>query len=309
MDNITESSLLPVIFVPEVGVTDRDAAIKVLVEKLFSFRSGSVSKYKSDHVCEKVIDRENTQSTGVGGYMAFPHVRLENWGPMAMVVGLSREGINFKCPDKTPAKIICLLISDINEPYIILKVMANTIRLLSESGQMDKLFDDGATDAEKQEMFYQCRANAFGHILASDIARPVKQAVSLETSIEEATHIMHLQNQDILPVVKEGKIFCGEISCLEVFQYGMPDFFKQLHTISFVRHIDPFERYFCIKKDLRVKDLYRKDVQPLSRDKTLVEIIFEMTVKKRSKLFVVDSKGVLVGAIDRFTIIDKILFF
>ena len=64
-----------------------------------------------------------------------------------------------------------------------------------------------------------------------------------------------------------------------------------------------------IGKNLKVKDLYVKDVDALVEDKTLVEIIFEMTVKKRSHLFVVKDDRTLIGVVDRFTIIDKILFF
>ena len=41
----------------------------------------------------------------------------------------------------------------------------------------------------------------------------------------------------------------------------------------------------------------------------MVEIIFELTVKRRDKLFVVNIEGSLAGFIDRFSVIDKILFF
>ena len=89
-------------------------------------------------------------------------------------------------------------------------------------------------------------------------------------------------------------------------QYGMPDFFKQLNTISFVRHIDPFEKYFKIKRDLKVRDVFADDSKPIQKDSTLIEVIFEMTVKNKSKLFMVDEDGTLAGVIDRFCIIDKI---
>ena len=133
--------------------------------------------------------------------------------------------------------------------------------------------------------------------------------VTLETSIEEATHIMHLNRLDVLAVLKENSEYCGEISCLDIFEHGMPDFFKQLNTVSFVKHIDPFEKYFKIKGDLKVKDFYKRGDSSIKDTATLLEIIFNMTVKKKSKLFVVKEDGRLAGVIDRFCIIDKVLFF
>ncbi len=120
---------------------------------------------------------------------------------------------------------------------------------------------------------------------------------------------MHLDRRSILPVVNENNRFYGEISCYDIFAFGMPDFFRQLQTISFVRHIDPFEKYFNIKKGLSVKDLDLKEGKGIKKDSTLLEIVFEMTVKKKSKLFIVEDDGTLSGVIDRFCIIDKILFF
>ena len=119
---------------------------------------------------------------------------------------------------------------------------------------------------------------------------------------------MHLSKLDILPVIDEDDMLIGEISCLDIFSYGIPDFFNQLQTISFMKYLDPFEKYFKFKKDLKVKDIYKSDVNTIKRDATLIEMIFEMTTRNKSKLFVV-RKGKLVGVVDRFTIIDKILFF
>jgi predicted transcriptional regulator len=60
---------------------------------------------------------------------------------------------------------------------------------------------------------------------------------------------------------------------------------------------------------MKVQDIAIRDVEPVSQDSTLLEMIFQMTVKGRSKLYVVGEDGKLTGAIDRFCIIDKILFF
>jgi predicted transcriptional regulator len=90
---------------------------------------------------------------------------------------------------------------------------------------------------------------------------------------------------------------------------GLPDFFNQLQTVAFVRHIDPFEKYFQIKSDISVKELYTGKTCKMSEDNTLMEIIFALTVQNYNRIFVVDSRGCLTGEIDRFSIVDKIMFF
>ena len=120
---------------------------------------------------------------------------------------------------------------------------------------------------------------------------------------------MHLHHLDVLPVLDDENKFYGVICCLDIFAYGIPDFFNQLHTVSFVRHIDPFEKYYRIRKGLKVKDLIKRDLSSaISKKDTLLEIIFQMTVKQHSHLYILDE-GCLAGEIDRFSIVDKILFY
>jgi predicted transcriptional regulator len=50
--------------------------------------------------------------------------------------------------------------------------------------------------------------------------------------------------------------------------------------VSFVRQIDPFDKYFSFKKTLKVRDFVNKDIVIISEDETLMEIMFLITVKK-----------------------------
>ncbi|MDP8266367.1 MAG: PTS sugar transporter subunit IIA [Candidatus Aceula meridiana] len=293
----------------DVKARTKEGVIAELVEKIYQKEGMATHPVSKEKACAEVVSREKTQTTAIGSGLAFPHARIDGWGQFKIAMGISRQGIDFDSVDKKPVKIIFLFISDSAEPYLVLQAMSAIIRFLNDQNNIEKLLKEDLSAqalADKFKKFYVSTPN---QILARDLARPVKDITTLETPIDEATRIMHMKHIDILPVVDDCRRFCGELSCLEVFQYGMPDFFKQLNTISFVRHIDPFEKYFHIRKNLKVKDLYIKNVDVLFEDKTLVEIIFEMTVKKRSHLFVVREDKTLIGVIDRFTIIDKILFF
>ncbi len=297
------------LIIPDLDVKTRGDAVKALISRVFMDKVVEKYPVSIDDAWEAVMKRESLQTTGIGNGLAFPHARIEGWGRFSMAMAVCREAIEFKSLDGKPVRFIFLMISSPDEPYIILQTMSAIIRFLNDAGDGDVLFKDPENIKDLLQSFLRKDIETTEQILARDIARPVVNYVSLDTSVEEVTRTMHLKRSDILPVVDGNNKFRGEISCCDIFEYGMPDFFKQLNTISFVRHIDPFEKYFSIKRDLKVRDIFTERGGSIRKDNTLLEVIFEMTVRKRAKLFMTDEEGELAGVIDRFCIIDKILFF
>jgi CBS domain-containing protein len=177
---------------------------------------------------------------------------------------------------------------------------------LSEQKNLDEIFN--AADAGKiAGILNNAGGDIHKSVLAREIMRPVSRYITLDTTIEETMRIMHQSKLDILPVVDDDNTLRGQLSCPRIFSYGVPNFFKQLQTVSFVKYLDPFEKYFRYCGNLKVKDIYDPSVVSVNLESTLMEIIFEMATRFRSRLYVVD-KGKLVGEIDRFCIIEKILF-
>lgn len=299
--------ITPKLIISDLKAKTKEEAIRILIDKLFELKpKQSINK---EETYRAVINRENLQSTGIGEKIAIPHARIEGWKEFALVIGISKEGIDFQNPDKSPARLICLMISPAENPYTILQTMAAIARFIKNINGVDILLGSASTAEAICEEFKKSEIKTSSLILAHDIMRAAKYILKLDTPIEEVIQTMHLNYIDVLPVVNENNKFCGQLSCLDIFEYGIPNFFKQLHTVSFVRHIDPFEKYFKIKRQLKVKDLLKDKRTTISKNATLIEILFELTVKNKSRLFVVDDNGMLEGVIDRFNIVDRILFF
>ena len=297
----------PDLIVADLKAKTKVEAIRELAEKLLSKRPACIDKNLTvDQLTEKAMDRENVQSTGLGSGLAFPHARIEQCSEFACVIGYSSEGIDFKSRDGQKAHLICLMVSCIGKPYIILQVMASLARFISEEGL--ELQNKTMTQDQIHSLLFNNISVTRKQILARDIMRPTRKTINIDDSVQNAARVMHLNHIDILPVVDQDGNLMGEVSCLDIFRYGIPDFFNQLQTVSFVKHIDPFEKFFKFQKELLIKDIYNHRAPSVNEDITLMEIIFEMTVKNHAVLYVVDD-GKLTGIIDRFSIIDKILFF
>lgn len=298
----------PELIVEDLKIQTKEQAISALVERIFQVGADDCLKnLPRRKLYEEVMNRENIHTTATGNGLAFPHASIEQCLDLIICIGISREGIDFKSPDSKSCNIICLMISPVYKPYIILQSMGIFERIFADKKTLDKILS-GLTAQQITEAIKNT-ANAIPKIItAREVMRTNIKPVNLDTTIEETAQIMHLKQADILPVVNANNMFCGEISCLKIFAYGIPDFFNQLATVSFVKHLDPFEKYFKLRKELKVRDLYDGTAKVITTDTTLLEIIFEMTAKNRSSLFVVDN-GNLVGEVDRFSIIDRILFF
>jgi len=55
-----------------------------------------------------IYERESIQSTGVGGGVAIPHVRIEEVLRPVLGVGLSRDGVDFDSLDNEPVNVLVL---------------------------------------------------------------------------------------------------------------------------------------------------------------------------------------------------------
>ena len=296
------------LIITDLQATDKAQAIGELVERIFEVETeetlGSVAIEEVKHA---MLERERIQSTGLGNALAFPHARLEGFGDLAVAIGICKGGVDWGSLDGNDCNVICLMVSPTNRPYLILQTMALFSRFFSDTSHIRGIL--GQMQPEKiADMIKVGQMSISKSVLAEDVMRPVEKKVRLEDSVEEVARVMHLNRLDILPVVDDDDVLVGEISCLDIFSYGIPDFFNQLQTISFMKYLDPFEKYFKFKKDLIVKDIYDHNANTIMKDATLIEMIFEMTTRNNSKLFVI-REGKLVGVVDRFTIIDKILYF
>jgi mannitol/fructose-specific phosphotransferase system IIA component (Ntr-type) len=110
--------------VPELKATDRDGAIRELVQSLAT--AGALPAEAVDEVVGALIKREQNGSTGFGKGVAVPHVKHPKITAMSGTVGRSANGIDFAALDHQPVYSVVLLLSPENAPQQHLQAM-NTV--------------------------------------------------------------------------------------------------------------------------------------------------------------------------------------
>lgn len=84
-------------------------------------------------------NREELGSTGIGGGVAIPHVRLKNIPSLRVALGRSVEGVDFAAVDGRPVHIFFLLLAPEEATGDHLKALACISRLLKSPGVKEAL--------------------------------------------------------------------------------------------------------------------------------------------------------------------------
>lgn len=85
-----------------------------------------------DVIAEKVIDRENMMSTGIGSNVAVPHARFTELKKPLVVAARSESGVDFNAIDGKEAKLIFMILSPINDQQSQIQILADISRIFQD---------------------------------------------------------------------------------------------------------------------------------------------------------------------------------
>jgi nitrogen PTS system EIIA component len=131
LDSLTEPELI----FPDLDSPDRDAVLRTLAARVAAHEGLA----DVDGLYERLLEREQLGSTGVGSGVAIPHCKLEGLSEVVMAVGISREGIEFGAIDTEPVRLFFLVVSPTEAPAAHLQVLASISRWLKKNSHVSRL--------------------------------------------------------------------------------------------------------------------------------------------------------------------------
>lgn len=200
---------------------------------------------------------------------------------------------------------ICLVLAPRDRPVQEVRLLEQLRRIAADAAYRD--FVDRATDPEALAAWLDTRLRQVeGTLTARDLMRPSLGRVGPDDPLPQLVGRMAAHGVDCVGVTDADRRLLGQVTATGLFTHGVPDFFRQLRSVSFIPEFDPFERYFAEEGGLSVGDVLETSVSALPPDATILEVVFELSVKGHTKVFVVEE-GRLVGVIDRIRVLDRIL--
>jgi len=260
----------------------------------------------SASIYDEVEKREKIGSTGLGDGIAFPHARLDGLERPLIAFAVIPDGVDFESPDERPARFVFLFLFPAQRVELGVKIHASCGRFLMQPEIQQALL--AAPDAGAiREVLSHNDPEIDAPVIALDLMRPKRFRIEKTTPLHEATQLMHRHRTLAAPVLDENDRVLGELNCNRIFERELPDYIKKLHSVPHVSDFKPFRKYFATNERAVVADYMNEcDEAVLEEDASLLEIIFQLSVRKHPLLYVRRGER-LIGVIDAVTVIDKVL--
>jgi len=110
---------------PDLVFTDLPAADRVEVLRALSGRIAARGLVRdAEELFQKLWEREQLGSTGIGGGVAIPHCKLPGLASGVVAVGVAPEGVDFAAVDGRPVHLFFVVISPSESPAEHLQALA-----------------------------------------------------------------------------------------------------------------------------------------------------------------------------------------
>lgn len=282
---------------------DKDALILRLCEAVLR-APGVPSEIGSEQLQQAAQARDEDGSTErISPDMVCLHLRRPDVEAVRIAIATLPQPIPWT--DGQDVRFLALLASPRDRPVQSLRAIAQLKRLMSDPAAAAWIAN--ATDPHDLAPWLDARLRKEDNTLtAKDLMRPAVGLSQPDMGIPELCKVMARHGLDAVGITDGERRLVGIITADDLFSIGMPDFFHQLESVSFLAEFDPFEKYFAKEQRLTAAEVMRPDMCVVPPDATVLEVVFQLAVKKEPKVFVCEGDR-LVGVIDRIRVIDRIL--
>ena len=115
--------------IPELESQTREGIIREMIS--FLKKRNKITKEKD--LYDKLMQRENLGSTGIGSGVAIPHCKVKGIKNPIVMLGISKKGVDFLSLDHKPSHIFFLVVSSPDNPSVNLQILAAIAQLVRKA--------------------------------------------------------------------------------------------------------------------------------------------------------------------------------
>ncbi len=286
--------------------TRREALQKMLaaLEEQGSLRRLTDEATGAEELLQQLLERELKGNTALGGGVGYPHIRSEHFRDFLLALATVPEGVRYGEAEE-PVRLLLLAVVPPQKNALLLGVVTCLSRIIADAELLERLVRAEAAD-QVLRLLEEADLDVKDILTAGDIMKRRFASIGPEATIAAAAILMHEAHRDVLAVVNDEGRLVGQVSARNLFRSCLPAYFAELPSMRFLRDFDPFEQFLKAKASVRVRDVMAEDPDVVTGQTTLPEVIALLVRSPASRLYVVEDER-LVGVIDNFSIIDKIL--
>lgn len=110
-----------------------------VIEELVELLTDSCCAEDADTILDAVMAREREGSTGLEKGVAIPHAKCDAVSSLSIVIGISKEGINFDSLDGKPSHLFFLMVAPTSESGPHVQAIAKIVKMIKIDRFRDKL--------------------------------------------------------------------------------------------------------------------------------------------------------------------------
>ena len=92
-----------------------------------------------DDLYDRLFEREQLGSTGIGEGVAIPHCKIDGLDGVALAIGIAQRGVDFDAADGQAVRLFFLIVSPPEDPATHLKVLAAVSRWLKADDHVERI--------------------------------------------------------------------------------------------------------------------------------------------------------------------------
>ena len=277
----------------------RDLAIMELLRKLaYEHGVGNVSE-----VFDEIIKRETDMSTVISPGIAIPHARIASVNELVVGVATSKSGVEWT--DKSPVKVIILLLIPKEQPGLYLQAISALASICSTPDSADTISDLTSSD-ELWRYFDRGGLILPDYICAGDVMREVEVKLYENDTLEKAIDYFVKYNYLSLPVVDINNELIGVVSAQELLRVVLPDYILWMDDLSPILNFEPFAEILRRENMTWLAEIMTTEVPSIQITAPAVQIAKEMTRINATRVYVLEGKK-LKGVISLRGFLSKVL--
>jgi len=112
-----------------------------VVEELVDLLASTCDGCDVDTIYMAVMDREREGSTGLEKGVAIPHAKCDAVNRLSIVIGISKEGIDFEAQDGKPSNLFFLMVAPSTESGPHVQAIAKIVKMIKVESFRKKLIN------------------------------------------------------------------------------------------------------------------------------------------------------------------------
>ncbi|MFQ3621288.1 MAG: PTS sugar transporter subunit IIA [Spirochaetales bacterium] len=255
-----------------------------------------------DRVERAVKERQALGGTAFPTGIAVPHARLENFADLLIAVCVPQTPLSCEGQE---VRMVVLMLTSKTETTLYLNALASFLKVSENRPLFEKLCASGnptiffrllkeaEVEVKKELTIQSIMAASFPYLIKTD-------------TVKRAADLFYQHSTSYLPVLEEDGSLIGELTVIDLFRLGLPDYVFKLGNLKFLKTLEPFEELLRKEEVLRVREVMKKPSLYLEKDSSVVEAVYKFVSSNRRHLPELEGKKV-IGILSYMHILHKVL--